>query len=89
MVQYDDNKSFGPNGFNFSFLRSFWYLLKDNLRVMLYQFNCFFSSFPHNFSSYIVTLIPKIESSSHLGDFRPISLVRSYTSWLIKCWQSD
>jgi hypothetical protein len=30
----DGNKSPGPDGFNFSFLKNFWSLLKDEVRIM-------------------------------------------------------
>lgn len=34
-----------------------------------------FASLTHGLSSYFVTLIQKVDSPSHMGDFRPISLV--------------
>jgi len=34
----DGNKSPSPDGFNFAFIKRFWYLLKDEVRIMFDQF---------------------------------------------------
>jgi hypothetical protein len=70
----DGNKSPGPDGFNFSFIKSFWYLLKDEVKIMFDQFHSN-SALPKSFSSYFVTLIPKVKSPFGLNEYRPISLV--------------
>lgn len=70
----DGNKSPGPDGFNFAFLKQFWYLIKHEVRI-------FFDQFHGNevlakcLLSYFITLIPKVKSSSSLKEFRPISLL--------------
>lgn len=76
VVDSDGSKCPGPDGFNFAFYKKFWDLLKDEVRVM---FDHFYHSatLPRGFSSYFVTLIPKVHSPSNLGDFRPISLLGS------------
>ncbi|MCI28890.1 cysteine-rich receptor-like protein kinase, partial [Trifolium medium] len=68
------NKSPGPDGFNFSFFKRLWDLIKGEVGVM---FDQFFSSanLPRSFSSYFITLIPKVDSPLKIGDFRLISLV--------------
>ncbi|GAU48001.1 hypothetical protein TSUD_404780 [Trifolium subterraneum] len=76
VVNSDGNKSPGPGGFNFSFFKRFWDLLKDEVRIMFDQF--FVSADqPCNFSSYFITLIPKVEVPHKIDDFRPISLIGS------------
>ncbi|GAU30313.1 hypothetical protein TSUD_211700 [Trifolium subterraneum] len=76
VVNSDGNKSPGPDGFNFSFFKRFWDLLKDEIRIMFDQF--FVSAdLPRNFSSYFITLIPKVDVPHKIGDFRPISLIGS------------
>jgi hypothetical protein len=72
----DGNKSPGPDGFNFNFLKDSWDLLKGEVRILFDQFhgNC---SLPKSFLSYFVTLIPKVESPFGLSDYRPISLLGS------------
>ena len=67
-------KAPGPNGFNFRFVSHFWELLEDDFIKFMGEFyengkltkgvNCTF-----------LTLIPKVEGSPLLNDFRPISLV--------------
>jgi hypothetical protein len=72
----DGNKSPGPDGFKFNFLKDSWDLLKGEVRILFDQFpgNC---SLPKSFLSYFVTLIPKVESPFGLSDYRPISLLGS------------
>jgi hypothetical protein len=76
VLESDGNKSPGPDGFNFSFVKSFWNLIKGEVRLLFDQFHGT-SKLPKSFSSYFVTLIPKINSPFSLGDFRPISLLGS------------
>jgi hypothetical protein len=72
----DGNKSSGPDGFNFSFYKKFWDLIKGELMTMFSQFFVT-STLPRSFSSYFITLIPKVDVPLGIGDFRPISLVSS------------
>jgi hypothetical protein len=72
----DGSKSPGPDGFNFAFVKNFWDLMKNEVRIMFDQFHgneCL----PKCLSSYFLTLIPKVRSPQALGDFRPISLAGS------------
>jgi hypothetical protein len=70
----DGNKSPGPDGFNFNFVKSFWSLMKDEVRILFDQFHAN-ANLPKSFSSYFVTLIPKVNSPLALNEFRPISLL--------------
>jgi hypothetical protein len=70
----DGNKSPGPDGFNFNFVKDSWDLLKGDIRIRFDQFHeneCL----PKSFLSYFVTLIPKVDSPFGLSDYRPISLL--------------
>jgi hypothetical protein len=70
----DGNKSPGPDGFNFAFIKEFWGLMRNDIRILFDQFHgneCL----PKCLLSYFLTLIPKIKSPQCLGDFRPISLL--------------
>lgn len=66
MAQCDGNKSSGLDDFNFSFLKNFWNLFRVDLGIMFDQFHQF-ASIPRSFASYFVTLIPKLNSLSHMG----------------------
>jgi len=55
----DGNKSPGPDGFNFAFIKEFWYILKDEVRIMFDQFHAN-EVVPKSLLSYFVTLIPKV-----------------------------
>jgi len=69
----DGNKSPGPDGFSFAFVKEFWYLMKDEVRIMFDQFLAN-EVVPKSLLSYFVALIPKVASPLALKDFRPISL---------------
>lgn len=72
----DGNKSLGRDDFNFSFFKRLWNLFRDDMGIMFDQF-LYFSSLPHSFASYFMTLTFKFKSPSHLGEFRLIYLVGS------------
>jgi hypothetical protein len=72
----DRNKSPGQDEFNFSFFKRFWDLIKEEMGVMFDQFFTT-ATLPRSFSSYFLTIIPKVDSPLKIGDFRPISLVES------------
>jgi hypothetical protein len=74
IANYDGNKSPGPDGFNFAFVKAFWYLFKAEVRILFDQFHGT-ARLPKSFSSYFVALILKIHSLFSLGDYRPISLL--------------
>jgi hypothetical protein len=74
VMECDGNKSSGPDGYNFNFVKSFCSLLKNEVRILFDQFHgngCL----PKSFLSYFVALIPKVSSPLSLGDYRPISLL--------------
>jgi hypothetical protein len=70
----DGNKSPGSDGFNFNFVKAFWNVMKGEVRILFDQFYAN-ASLPKSFSSYFVTLIPKVNSPLSLREFRPISLL--------------
>jgi hypothetical protein len=74
VLKSDGNKSPGPDGYNFAFVKRFWPLLKGEIRVMFDQFYGN-ARLPKSLLSYFITLIPKVASPSKLGEYRPISLL--------------
>jgi hypothetical protein len=70
----DGSKSPGPDGFNFSFIKEFWDLMKVDVRIFFDQFHAN-ACLPKSLCSFFLTLIPKVSSPQSLGDFRPISLI--------------
>jgi hypothetical protein len=70
----DGNKSPGPDGFNFSFLKGEWEVIGGAVMEFMYEFHEK-AIIPKAFSSYFLTLIPKILNPQSLGDFRPIALL--------------
>lgn len=56
MKDCDDNNSSEPNGFNFAFVKEFWYLLKNEIRIMFHQFHAN-EVVPKSLLAYFVALI--------------------------------
>jgi len=79
----DGNKSSGPDGFNFAFIKRFWYLMNNEVRIMFDQFHAI-KVIPKSLLSYFVALIPKISSLMSVKDFRSISLLGSIYKILAK-----
>jgi hypothetical protein len=82
--QCEGNKSYGPDGFNFSFVKKFWHIIKDDILrcVKDFQWNC---SFPRGCNASLFTLIPKNDNPQHLGEYRPIFLVGCLYKIISKC----
>jgi hypothetical protein len=70
----DGTKCPGPDGFNFAFIKKFWGLLRNDVRILFDQFHAN-ECIPQCLMTYFLTLVPKIKSPQCLGDFRPISLL--------------
>ena len=70
----DGNKSPGPDGFNFTFLKSFWGVIKEDIMNMLTEFHNN-GKIPKSLLSYFVALVPKVKCLQRVNDFRPISLL--------------
>ena len=91
VVEFDGVRSPSPDGFNFSFYKRFWDLLKGEVGIM---FNQFFHSatLPQSFSSYFITLIPKVPFPI-LGSFKrgngifgPFRSLGPSISWWLRLW---
>ncbi|GJX70193.1 RNA-directed DNA polymerase, eukaryota [Tanacetum coccineum] len=68
------NKSPGPDGFSFDFIRTFWDILKHDFVNAIREF--FISSkFPPGCNSSFIALIPKKHDAKFVKDYRPISLI--------------
>jgi hypothetical protein len=79
----DGNKSPGPDGFNFKFLKVCWDIIKHDIMNFL---NEFFGSatLPKAFTASFLTLIPKKDHPQALSDYRPICLISSMYKILSK-----
>ncbi|GJW05906.1 RNA-directed DNA polymerase, eukaryota [Tanacetum coccineum] len=71
------NKSPGPDGFSFEFIRKYWNIIQHDVVNAVKEF---FSSskFPPGSNSSFITLIPKSLDAKMVKDFRPISLIGSF-----------
>lgn len=70
----DGQKSPGPDGFNFSFIKAAWEVIKEDIYSMV---DFFWASrrLPKGCNNAFIALIPKVEGPSHFKEFRPISMV--------------
>jgi len=69
-----NEKSPGPDGLNFKFIKQFWQLLKPDIIRFLYEFHAN-GIFPKGSNASFITLVPKVPDPQNLNDFRPISLI--------------
>jgi len=74
VMDSDGNKSPGPDGFNFAFVKEFWFLIKEEVRIMFDQFHGN-EVIPKGMLAYFVALISKVSSPMAMKDYRPISLL--------------
>ncbi|KAJ0434139.1 putative RNA-directed DNA polymerase [Helianthus annuus] len=68
------DKSPGPDGFTFKFLKKFWHLLKNRFFEMMAQFYDT-GRISRGCNSSFFTLIPKVNDPQSLSHYRPISLI--------------
>ena len=67
-------KSPGPDGLNFKFIKQFWPLLKTDIIRFLHEFHAS-GIFPKGSNASFITLLPKVPDPQTLNEFRPISLI--------------
>lgn len=67
-------KSPGPDGINFKFIKRFWHLFKPDVLRFLDEFyvNGIFS---RGCNASFIVLIPKVENPQALDEYRPVSLI--------------
>ncbi|GJU08325.1 RNA-directed DNA polymerase, eukaryota [Tanacetum coccineum] len=71
------NKSLGPDGFSFKFIRKYWNIIQhDVVNTVKEIFSS--SKFPPGSNSSFITFIPKSLDAKMVKDFRPISLIGSF-----------
>ena len=66
------DKSPGPDGVNFKFIKQFWQLLKPDILRFIDEFHVN-GVFPRGCNASFITLIPKVADPLFLCDYRPIS----------------
>lgn len=79
----EGDKSASPNGFNFTFYKQFWKLIKNEVCDYVQEF--FYNArFPKAFTASFIALIPKTDHPQSLSEYRPISLIESMYKILAK-----
>lgn len=77
-------KAPGPDVYSGTFFRSCWSTIKDDIMAV---FDHFYRLAGGNFADLntaVITLIPKKDGATRMGDFRPISLVHSISKLITK-----
>ena len=69
------DKAPGPDGFSFQFLKRYWDLFKDDIKLFIYDFFFATARLPPGTNSSFITLIPKVKNPMFIKDYRPISLI--------------
>nr|KYP47550.1 Transposon TX1 uncharacterized [Cajanus cajan] len=70
----EGSKSPGPDGFNFTFIKRLWVIMKRDIMRFVEEFHTN-GKLPSGTNSSFIALIPKVADPQELGKFRPISLV--------------
>lgn len=70
----DSQKSPGPDGFKFSFIKNSWEIIKSDIYAMISEF-WKTGTLPKGCNTALVALIPKVELPTGFKDFRPISMI--------------
>lgn len=68
------DKSPGPDGYNFKFIKEFWHLFQHDIKKVMDDFYAN-GAWPRGSNASFMALIPKVDTPLGLNDFRPISLV--------------
>ena len=68
------DKTPGPYGINFRFIKEFWEVLKVDVLRFMDEFYVH-GSFPKGCNASFITLVPKVKDPQNLHKFRPISLI--------------
>ena len=69
-----NEKSLGPDGLNFKFIKKFWEIMKPDILRFLDEFYVN-GIFPKGSNAYFIALIPKVDDPQGLADYKPISLI--------------
>lgn len=81
MCECGGDKSLGPNGLNFKFVKTFWNVLKKDITIFMREFHRN-GVLPWGCNASFITLIPNVENPQSLSEFRLISLVGfTYKIW--------
>ncbi|GJS76418.1 RNA-directed DNA polymerase, eukaryota [Tanacetum coccineum] len=81
---YGTNKSPGPDGFTFDFIRTYWKTINQDVANVVREFFFSTSKFPPGSNSSFITLIPEKQDAKLVKDFRPISLIGSFYKIIAK-----
>lgn len=79
----DGNKALGPDGFNMSFFKKCWQIVRVDMLQFMREFHQN-ASLVGGINSSFIALIPKVLSPSCLNEYRPISLIGSLYKILAK-----
>lgn len=72
----DGNRAPGPDGFNMTFFKQFWKMVKDDVVRVFNDFDAH-GKILKGLNAAFITLNPKTASLNSIGDFRPVSLIGS------------
>ena len=79
----DRNKTPGSDGFNMLCVQKGWKVIKNDIMKFMKEFHDN-SRLGYGMNCSLVTLIPKNDNPSSIGDYRPVSLINSVYKILSK-----
>jgi len=82
MWDCDSSKSPGLDGFNFSFMKFAWDIIKEDVGKVVKDFHAW-GKWSRGSSASFISLIPKMDNPQHLNEYKPISLVYKILSKIL------
>jgi hypothetical protein len=76
VLEFPNDKAPGPDGFNGSFVKKTWHIIREDLYKLCNDFHDYLADLKSINYSYI-TLVPKKDNPETVNDFRPISLLNT------------
>lgn len=83
VIACDGNKAPGPDGFNFTFVREFWSMVRGDVMRMFQEF-CVHGKLVKGLNASFMALIPKKHIPEGVYDYRPINLIGSIYKLIAK-----
>lgn len=78
-------KALGPDGFTGLFYKKAWEVIKADVMTAFYAFWSQDARSLHHLNDAFMVLLQKKQHPTQIGDYRPISLIHSFSKLLTKC----
>lgn len=78
------NRGLGPDGYTGAFYKSVWPIIQEDLMAMIQAFTLGYQRGVEKLNNALIVLLPKKMGASSPVDFRPITMIHSFTKSISK-----